>query len=608
MALKMGLSGFLKAMAPDLGLALRRFPVAVAIAAIFTLLHLFDLNDAMGLNSEQALRLSVCLGCGFLWAFAAGLYSERLTMTWAGRLGIVAAGLILIALAFWFSVALALQPYILGLALFICVGLAPYLGDWRRQVNAAFWQFNHRLWLGAGLALVGAVLFAGGLSAIIETIELLFDADFPSVTHEKIWTVGLGFVAPVNWLTLAPETFDDKVEEGEQSDFTARAIATIVKYILAPLLLVYTAILYAYAVKIAIDGALPKGRVGPLVLGYGAVGTLSVLLAYPVRAHGGPLVAALWRHWFWLTLVPAALLFLAAYQRIAQYGLTDDRYLVVLFGVWLVSLSAIYLIFRTDRDLRTAPLVLALLLAISSFGPWGALGLSVRSQMDELAQILTGEGRLVDGRIASGADKPLSQTALQRVRSIVAYLRRAGQIVALRPLFAGAESDPFAERGATQRAQAAALLKLLGADAVPRPVRKDGLSFAAQEAGELAIGEFDRIAGPVSFAVSEREKEQVFNFADPTGDLRVAISRSQISVSRAGGPAVVFKITGTVELFAVSIGSGDADTPHKPIVLRESNDQLAVGLMIENFNGRIVEGAFERLSGRIWVLTGERKD
>ena len=74
---------------------------------------------------------------------------------------------------------------------------------------------------------------------------------------------------------------------------------------------------------------LPKGRLGPLVLGYGAVGTLSVLMAYPIRNHGGPLVKALWRHWFWLTLVPVGLLFMAAYQRIAQYGWTEERYLVV---------------------------------------------------------------------------------------------------------------------------------------------------------------------------------------------------------------------------------------------------------------------------------------
>jgi hypothetical protein len=35
--------------------------------------------------------------------------------------------------------------------------------------------------------------------------------------------------------------------------------------------------------------------------------------------------------------MPVLLLFLAAYARISAYGLTEQRYLIVLIGVWLLS-------------------------------------------------------------------------------------------------------------------------------------------------------------------------------------------------------------------------------------------------------------------------------
>ena len=46
----------------------------------------------------------------------------------------------------------------------------------------------------------------------------------------------------------------------EESEFTFRATAALVKFVLVPLLLVYTTILYAYAVEIALAWDLPKAR------------------------------------------------------------------------------------------------------------------------------------------------------------------------------------------------------------------------------------------------------------------------------------------------------------------------------------------------------------
>jgi hypothetical protein len=70
-----------------------------------------------------------------------------------------------------------------------------------------------------------------------------------------------------------------------------------------------------------------------LVVAYLFVGAATLLLGYPSRDKGGPLLRFFWRHWVLLVALPVMLLFIAVSRRIADYGLTEQRYLIVLIGV-----------------------------------------------------------------------------------------------------------------------------------------------------------------------------------------------------------------------------------------------------------------------------------
>jgi hypothetical protein len=253
-------------------------------------------------------------------------------------------------------------------SLFLLVGLAAYCSA--PVSMASFWLFNRRLWIAQLLAFLAAVLLAGGVSGVLWTIEYLFGLQVPGWLHGKVWIIALGLVAPLNWLSLIPERFDQPVTEGEQTEFTSRAVALQVKFALVPLLLVYAVILHAYAVKILLDGSLPKGRLGWMVLTYGALVAITALLAFPTRSQGGPLVRFFWRAWPWLLPAPVALLFIAVGERIHQYGLTEGRYLSLMAGLWLAALAASQGLVQAERrDLRLIPGLLAMLLGVASFGP-----------------------------------------------------------------------------------------------------------------------------------------------------------------------------------------------------------------------------------------------
>ena len=273
---------------PDISAAASRFPLAVAIAAALTLYKLA--NDFVG---DTELRVLGALAASFLSVVSVDLYVESRRRSLVTRIALWLGGVLLIALLFWLAWQIWLSPPLFLIGLLLLVGLAAHLG--RGESNSAFWLFNHRLWLGALLAAVGAGLLGAGLSVIHATLNLLFGLGLTSQWHDHIWTVSLGLVAPVSFLAFAPRSFTDTITEREEQDFTMRAAAALVRFVLVPLLLVYTAILYAYAVKIALVGELPKGTLGAMVVGYLLVGAATLLLGYPSRETGGPLVRLFWR-------------------------------------------------------------------------------------------------------------------------------------------------------------------------------------------------------------------------------------------------------------------------------------------------------------------------
>ena len=393
---------------PDLSAAASRFPLAVLIAGLFTF---YRLNHDLARDVDA--RILGALAASFLWVVAVDFYVESSARSirdagdavdrWHRRhrrccsISIGTSGLARISYS--------------GRSL-ILVGLAGHLG--RGESNATFWLFNHRLWLGALLALVGAGLFAAGLVAIIETLNLLFGIVLPAHSQEHILTVSLCFVAPVSFLAFAPRSFTDPITAREEGDFTMRAAAALVKFVLVPLLLVYTAILYAYAVKIALAWELPKGTLGGMVVGYLLVGAATLLVGYPSRETGGPLVRFFWRYWVELAALPVVLLFIAVGRRLADYGVTEQRYLMVLIGIWALILAVIRVVRGGNFDLRLVPGVLALLLLAASFGPGGAIGFSIMSQKEQLAALLTEKGMLVDGKIVARGGGCARQSARHR--------------------------------------------------------------------------------------------------------------------------------------------------------------------------------------------------
>ena len=587
---------------PDVSAATTRFPLAVAIAALLTSYLLYDSRSG---DLEQ--RIVMGLAASFAWAVATDLYAEARRRSVLARLLLWLAGIAVIVLLVSFAWTLWLASYLLLAALVLLVGLSGHLATGER--NSSFWLFNHRLWLGGVVALVGAVLLGAGLSAIAETLRLLFGLDLPVRLHNDIWTVALGFVAPVSFLAFAPRNFTERLGAAHETEFTFRAVASIVKFVLVPLLLVYTSILYAYAVKIALQGTLPKGTLGNLVTGYLLVGSATLLLAYPIRDTGGGLVRLFWRSWVWLVLMPVALLFLAASQRIAAYGLTEQRYLIVLVGVWALILALLRIAFPRNFDLRLAPLVLALLLFAAAFGPWGAIGLSVLSQKAELAHVLTEKGLLADGRLVArtesdAATSPLG-TSAARVRNIEWFLNQHHSLSALAPWFEGYPTQPFAPDKAPETQTREVLVALgLRAD-MPAGPSPSYFTHYSDVPKPLPLAGFSDLIGPVVFQTSGPVPASIPSQSleiEGLGTVQLSVDANVITVRAQDGGAVTFDLLQAAH--EIMRRGWPLTQDHTPVRIEGTGHGLVGTALIDNLNGEYQEPNFKLTLVRFWFVLG----
>ena len=245
----------------------------------------------------------------------------------------------------------------------------------------SFWNFNLQLGIAAAMGVVALVVVCGGLSMLLASCRYLFDVPIPDSTDSHIWVTGWSFLGPLFALAMIPTNVDEPFVAGAQPDLTEKAVSYVLNFALAPLVLVYAVMLHIYAAKIAITATMPKGEIGRLVLTFGIIGTATYMVAYPWREVGFQPVRWFMRWWFWLMAIPTFMLTLAVWQRILEYGVTPERYCLCLFAIWLAAMIVFMSVARRRIHLRVIPASLAIALILSSFGPWGAVSVSIRSQL-----------------------------------------------------------------------------------------------------------------------------------------------------------------------------------------------------------------------------------
>lgn len=607
-------AGRIRVRLPQLAAVLGRFPLAAIAAAALAVYLLFDLNrvDADSANADwRKVKIPVGLAAAFLWSVGATLWAEaRGSDNLSTALSI--AGWCVLAMMLALSNAIDLTVPLLAIGLLVGLSMAAYIGRGSAEQNATFWLFNHDLWTGAAASIVAVALFAGGISAIVATLDYLFGLKFPFRVHEKIWIIATTIIGPIYWLSLAPRTFDTPVADGSQGaqlDLVSRAIGVLGRFVAVPLLLVYCAILHVYGAKILIESSLPKGRLGWMVLSFGAAMALTLLLIYPTRGAGGRHVRFFWRFWPYLLIVPVALLFLAVGARVRQYGVTEERYLVALAGVWLALLALIYGLQRSDmRDLRLIPALLAGLLLLASFGPWGMTGWSINNQVSEFSARLAAAGLVKDGRIVPGGrpTTTLLPSDRQRLQGIVSYLHSRGRLGDLRSIFAGDTENPFTGAPVPRNRYDTTLADRISTRLALRAGGQQPTqtySYSSANASVFAIGNGARLVGPLDLSIPAGSRKAEHTITTPAGSIALDFQKPTLSVTDVSGRAARFNLARLLSAEGALITQPPAHQPRPPLEVPAEAGPVKARLIIIAATARKHESDDADLTYmRFWVV------
>ena len=201
------------------------------------------------------------------------------------------------------------------------IALLVLLGFPFEKNNQGFTYRNFTNLFHLGLATMVWLLVFGLVAAILFTITTLFNVEFSDSFYEHFYTSFGIFTLPLFFLV-----FQQRQAKSEMT--LNRIFEILVNFVLAPALMIFTVLLYAYVVQIIFEGVLPKGMLANITLPY-LLGGLGVYALRSICAK------ARWETFFkfypYLSIVPIVLLWLAIDRRISAYAWTEQRiYLVAL--------------------------------------------------------------------------------------------------------------------------------------------------------------------------------------------------------------------------------------------------------------------------------------
>ena len=480
----LGLAARFERLVPDLAVTFVRFPVPAALS-----LALAAYVNIAGASSDHDGQVIAGAASAFIAAGAAHLFAKGWKLSRPASLLIAIAAAVAAAILGYLQRVFSTNLLFLFAGLLPLLMIAPYLHAHARQ--GAIWLFNLRLGLAALLAAVVALLFAAGLSAIVEALDILFGVSTGNL-HEHIWSTAMALVAPLYGLSLMPRKLDEEVDISPHSgSLLDRGISVLVNYVAVPVIAAYALILHAYAVKIVIEGELPKGQIGTMVTIFAIGGTATWLIAWPWREQGTKLLRLFMGWWFFLLIVPAVLLSLGIWRRLSDYGVTPDRYGIALVAIWVAALVVYLAIRRTYADMRAILGTVGVLLLMGAVGPMGANGLTASSQYTRLVTLLERNGVLRDGKLLDHGLLP--SEAASSGTSMVYALREVAALDRLEPWFKDRPNSPFAS-GDRDWTLAQALNERLG---FHQPTMSaDFVSFNANIAASLDLPPGARLLGP----------------------------------------------------------------------------------------------------------------
>jgi hypothetical protein len=552
-----------------------RFPLVVITGWVCAIAFILD-------DVSEVLRAS--LGLPLFLALA--LFGER--RGWSGwrRIALSLVGVAILAAFFvaWpaWSDGVANRRFIqLSVGFHLLIAVLPYVGD--SDIDA-FWEYNKRLFLRFLIAYLYSMVLFVGLAVAMLAMDNLLGIEFDDSNYMRLWAV-IAFIFNT-WFFLAgvPKTLESL---GERSSYPM-GLKVFAQFVLVPLVALYLVILSVYLIKVIVTQQWPSNWIGWLVSSVAVVGILSVAL-----------------------LPSVTMLLMAIWQRVHQYGVTENRYFLIVLACWL-ALIAIYFAVRSSRNIKLIPTTLALIALATFFGPWGAYTVSRNSQLGRLTDLLDANGLLANGgRVVATESVPYDDR--REISATLRYLIQTHGEGSLGGLARrGADTptgidDPAAPSRIPTNEQAAdRVMRQWGLAYVPRWVASEDREFFSYYATTPYTGSAGKsITGfdYVTPLIWSRPMSQKVFIGTDTLEFGFDEEANVFRVLQAGGERVTIPLAPLVESLKSEDQPGRTGVSADRLRVEGRSERMGARLDIRSMNGRRTESGLviQHVDGEVYL-------
>jgi hypothetical protein len=292
---------------------------------------------------------------------------------------------------------------------------------------------------------------------------------------------------------------------------------------------------------------------------------------------------------------------MAIWRRVSEYGITENRYVVLLLGLWLAAIVVYFLLSKTP-SIKVIPASLCLGALLTSFGPWGAFQISERSQVHRLEKLLAETGILKNEKVGR-APGEVSYEQAREISSIVRYLYNTHGLKSIQPWFSAnldtLAGGPGADR-AGEKIPKIAVTELLGVEYIAEWQTKKTVMqrYTTHQPRAFDVRGYDWLFRGVNVRQSDvKTKAETFPFGTIRlwhGEMRLAFSSAEI-----GTDSITFDFEPLVRRLSEQFKNPD-EIPGDVMVVEGKGERLHARV-----NLGFLTAQSDKDSVSVWVLDGD---
>lgn len=299
---------------------------------------------------------------------------------------------------------------------------------WKDKENKTWWKFTMYSINKIAISLVYSIVIYIGISIALSALSEFWSITLFDNQFELLAIFSFILFAPLNFLS---DVYDFKFK-GEL--LLPKFMTIFGKFILTPLVVIYTAILYPYMFSFPFKQTWPSNQSTFIILAMLAM--IYAVMYIFWNTDEDETNYTFFKRFTILAnslLIPTIIFWAySLWLRIDAYKLTVNRFALMVIIVWFL-LNSLYLLIAKKKDIKVILTSFIILISITFFLPFSSFYFSNKAQLTRFNEIAVDQNVLVDGKYAQVA-KETKANSDQDMKDILRYLNQFHDLNTIKPL------------------------------------------------------------------------------------------------------------------------------------------------------------------------------